>query len=1563
MSSLIRLRLPFYLFVFFFVLCVGASAQITIHVPADKSSIQAAIDSASNGDTVLVSPGTYKERIDFKGKNITVTSQAGAQQTIIDGQSGGSVVSFHTAETGSAIFSGFTVQHGKSTSGAGINIYGANPIIEHNIITDNNCATGGGIYSSFASATIRYNTIFHNNRAADCHPSGIGGGGVTIGGTGATKLLYNLIYDNLGGYQGGGVSMWAADSAIVEGNIIRSNASTGSTGGGLAIANDGGSVIRYNVITSNTGGGVQWVSVPASFIGNTVAGNDDPTGTAASALYAATFGSIDMRNNLLVAKFGQIAINCSSGSITSPSLFANNDAFSNGGLTYKNCSSQTGLNGNISIDPQFANEAAGNFHLATGSPVLDIADSTVPYIPTTDVDSNPRLVDGGSGTAKLDLGGYEYQGMTTMGVTPDSLAYVVQKINTVSASQAVSVTNTGARALHLKAANIGADFLHTNNCELPDGLPAGQNCSYAVSFKPRSAGDKLETIVVAGANVSGQHSTTLTGTGSTPIMSLSTTSLTFGDQLFGTTSAPQGITVNNIGDADLVIANVSVTGTEFKQFNNCGVVPAGGACIISVTFAPIATRTRTASLTITDDAAGSPHQVNLTGNGTGPEIAFSPTHLDFLPQPIGTIGNPIVLTVSNPSVSDLSITSIAISGDFTQTNNCPPVLLASTSCQVSVTNKPSFYGSTLGVLTFTDNAALSPQSVPLSGTGTAPLAYRSPTFLQFPGPYVVGTTSAQQSVLYQNVGNAPLSINSIAASGDFSQTNACPQLLLPTEYCYIYVNFAPAASGARIGAITISDNAAGSPRMVSLSGNAIDVYPVPTLSTLSKEASEITSNSTTVTLTGAGFFSASVVYWDAQPLPTTFVSSTSLTATITASLLSTYGEHKITVFNPLPGGGSSTATTFTVYRSIRISAHDLLYDPYRRVFYASIAGAAPAYPNTLMTIDPATGLTIGTPLFIGSEPNRLALSDDGQFLYVGLNGAHSIKRLNLYTNQVDLEIQLGSDSIYGPYSALEIAVVPGAPHSIAVALGTYNTSPVERGIKIYDDAVARPNWQLSSGVVATITFMDDPAILYGTSAAISPPSLFRMKVDATGITTLASQLNAGGGTELRTDGSRLYNFSKVWDPANLTQLGQFTFLTLFPTSIYPERGVNRVYLLEAISDGTGNNTMFWAADKTFLQVGHRTLPVPYAYTSRLQRWGSDGLAFRSYSGSPSSGGTNANDQVVLLRTSLTNPSPGNNPTAAITTLTPAATEIGSANFLLKVTGSGFVPGAVVQWNGAERTTTFVSATELQAYISAADVATGSNVTVTAVNPASPASNQAAFRVGLLQVSSDALNFGTQLKSSTSYNRAVTVTNLRPVAVGVTGISVSGDFLQSNDCGSQLAPSASCSVLVAFHPGSVATLNGTLTITTDQAEPARTVALSGLGISVTITPSRPLRLTRGAGNASSSSSLTETLADILSGLVIDSSAIVKHPLRSSVNSAPNAGANPAPAQPQLSLAAPFDFSFLFREAPPLCTAVSIGPDRSLKSKIATSCWTLLPTLTVSDESDNKEKSAREVDGRK
>jgi len=162
-----------------FLICPIAYSD-TIHVPADQSTIQDGITAARNGDTVLVESGAYKERIDFRGKAITVVSEDGPETTTLwesdsTQPSKGSMVSFVTGEGADSVLEGFTITGGTGTKleasnhfyGGGICCTeGTAPIIMDCILHDNRCSDGAGIYCVESSPHL-INCTIKNNFADD----------------------------------------------------------------------------------------------------------------------------------------------------------------------------------------------------------------------------------------------------------------------------------------------------------------------------------------------------------------------------------------------------------------------------------------------------------------------------------------------------------------------------------------------------------------------------------------------------------------------------------------------------------------------------------------------------------------------------------------------------------------------------------------------------------------------------------------------------------------------------------------------------------------------------------------------------------------------------------------------------------------------------------------------------------------------------------------------------------------------------------------------------------------------------------------------------------------------------------------------------------------------------------------------------------------------------------------------------------------------------------------------------------------------------------------------------
>lgn len=394
-----------------------ATQARTIRVPADVATIQGAIDSAVNGDRVLVSPGTYLESIDFSGKAIVVLSEQGAAVTTIDAGGQRSVARFISGETRRSVLRGFTLRNGNASDypldGGGVQIYSSSPTIEGNVVTNSSACSGNGIAIGFSSALVRNNHV-HNNRQSGCF-GGTLGGGILIFGNGAAEVTDNLIENNETDYAGGGIGMNSAGTPLIARNVIRGNFAD-NLGGGIGAINDSRPVVVDNLIhgnTSSTGGGIG-VTVPSgaggTWVNNTIA--DNVGQWSGSEIFTQGFvENLLFVNNIVRGSSGPSAVNCDSAYTATPPTFTSNDLFATvGTLLLGSCANALAGGGNISADPKFLREGRRpSYRLAAGSPAID-AGMPTSLAGSTDAAGRPRVVDGnGDGTAVIDLGAYEYK--------------------------------------------------------------------------------------------------------------------------------------------------------------------------------------------------------------------------------------------------------------------------------------------------------------------------------------------------------------------------------------------------------------------------------------------------------------------------------------------------------------------------------------------------------------------------------------------------------------------------------------------------------------------------------------------------------------------------------------------------------------------------------------------------------------------------------------------------------------------------------------------------------------------------------------------------------------------------------------------------------------------------------------------------------------------------------------------------------------------------------------------------------------------------------------------------
>jgi F5/8 type C domain/Pectate lyase superfamily protein/Abnormal spindle-like microcephaly-assoc'd, ASPM-SPD-2-Hydin len=435
--------------------------------------------------------------------------------------------------------------------------------------------------------------------------------------------------------------------------------------------------------------------------------------------------------------------------------------------------------------------------------------------------------------------GYAVSGLNISNVNVQNAGTVVMQAETVGSASVSGVTASG----------IGVPGAYN------DAFPSNTAGAYTFNLGAGNSGWSTTPVLTAFPNPAQPGALTA-----------SPASLSFGDLASGSTSAAQTVTVSNPGTSAVSVSSVAVTG-PFSQTNTCGSsIAAGGSCTASVKFAPTSGGSQTGALTVTTSAPGGPLTVALSGTGVTsttnlaqgqPATASSVDAASFAASNV-TDGNASTYWESSdgagyPQTVTVDLGSAQSIGSVTL--DLPPATAWSTRTQtlsvLGSSNGSSFSqlvgsagytfnpstGNTVTIslpsgtsaryvqLSFTGNtgwsaAQLSEFEVFPGGGSTGPVSSpltASPSSVSF-GSQTVGSTSSAQSVTVSNPGSAAVSMSSVGVTGPFSEGNNCGTSLAAGASCAVSVTFAPTASGAATGTLSVNSSAPGSPLTVALSG-------------------------------------------------------------------------------------------------------------------------------------------------------------------------------------------------------------------------------------------------------------------------------------------------------------------------------------------------------------------------------------------------------------------------------------------------------------------------------------------------------------------------------------------------------------------------------------------------------------------------------------------------------------------------------------------------------------------------------------------------------------------------
>ncbi len=332
--------------------------------------------------------------------------------------------------------------------------------------------------------------------------------------------------------------------------------------------------------------------------------------------------------------------------------------------------------------------------------------------------------------------------------TPSALSFGNQAVGSTSATQSVILTNTGQANLAISSISLtGAGYLRTSTPAA--GVTVGScgttlapaaSCHISVVLAPTTTGALNGSIVVVH-NATGSPATViLSGTGTPRPQALitATSSLAFSDQIIGTQSAAQTVTISNSGTLTLNVATVLLGGANANQFSlsgNCVVaLSPGQQCTLQVRFAPTTTGAKAANVLITSDATNTPNAtVTLSGNAVPvpvPVVQLSASILSFGNVIYGGTPASQGVTLTNTGTAPLTILSVIETGntDFTVVSACGPSLAAGAHCNLGISFSPHAIGSRAGTVTLTSNAAGSPHKITMTGVGCR---YFSPAAARF----------------------------------------------------------------------------------------------------------------------------------------------------------------------------------------------------------------------------------------------------------------------------------------------------------------------------------------------------------------------------------------------------------------------------------------------------------------------------------------------------------------------------------------------------------------------------------------------------------------------------------------------------------------------------------------------------------------------------------------------------------------------------------------------------------------------------------------------------------------
>jgi hypothetical protein len=1133
----------------------------------------------------------------------------------------------------------------------------------------------------------------------------------------------------------------------------------------------------------------------------------------------------------------------------------------------------------------FVTELSGNGTAAASSTYLggsnDESNQSLPHIPGIGVMSTGDAIVGGE-TSSTDF-------PVTLTTTPSrpifsarigsaagsqpvafplSLNFSNQPISVPRASQNINLRNMGSSALAISSIAAAGDYSQTNTCG--SSLAGGAECAIGVTFTPTVTGTRTGTVIINGT-----LTINLSGTGANgSYMTVTPASLTFGSTMVGSAAASQNVTIGNVGNQALTLnANPFSVNGDFAETSNCPAsLAVNTTCTLTVSFLPTQEGQRTGSISISSNSSSQFSSVNLTGTGGAGNatLTLEASGLVFNPQSLTIVSTAQSLAVANTGNVPVTIFSAIASGDFVATG-CVQSLNPGATCSVRVSFTPTAAGTRTGTVTIVDSTPASPHSFTLTGTGVATTETIgiTPAAVVFPDE-PVGQTSKTISIVVTNVGTLPVTVDRVVESGDYRVTsNGCTTLAFrtPPATCNISVAFTPTTTGARTGAITLTDNATGSPQTVTLSGNGLAVGATATLSpnnmSFGTQPIGLQSFTQTATITNTGNVPINLT---SATITGTNSGDFSQTNFFIPSLLSPDRTCQFTVsFTPTATG--SRSATLSVVDDAGTQTVALTGTGETATFAASFAPASMTFEAQ------ATGTT---------SPNQ------------GL----------VLVNSGDDPLVIGNIVVSGNYSLPSnpcvTTIQPNASCTLQVAFSPTGATGTQTGTVTFTDNAGAGSQIVNltgQNVAAAPAIKVGPAGLAFLPTAVgtttNPQTVTITNTTAATVTGLLigtpttadyAVVNNGCGASLSSNGS--CNFGVTFDPttagtrsatilignsaANQTlTLGGFGLaatLSAFvrdPGLVFPDQvigttssGLNITYqnngnipvTIASVVISTGDFAILNNCSVTPNTISpNQTCTVTVTFTPTAAGNRTATVTFTDNApGSPrtiaiSGKGLTSTQGLEVDRTTMVFPTQSvgqaaNQPNPQSFTLTNTGnspvtiSSIASSNADFALSNSCPVSPATLppgpSGNTCQVSVTF---TPSKAITDKSTITISSSASGTALKVS--ASGIGVTDTKTVVVTPVSVAFIPQVVGTTSgFTQTVVVNNEGNEPVSISSVTVSTTYSLSNGCnGVTLLPATNCSISIAFTPTSAKTVAGTLTIKTTGTPATATVGLTGTGI--------------------------------------------------------------------------------------------------------------------------------------